>query len=258
MLNEYFGGVRIQDFNFDMVKDYILKMKTAKSPKTGRSVADDTIINYLDFLKAALNLYYDNNDIPIPANVRKFFRYKKHLTGKYKLKKRAREDTFTKDKLELILQWLENEETKLILETMINVPSRIGEYVKSANTMKKSQFEYPYLTLIPDKDGETRTVELPKEFADRYQKMIDKSETDYIFNVSYRAVYGQFERVCKTLKIKNVIHQLRIRAATEAFSKRFDVKEVQGLGGWKTESMPLKYYKLNKDRLKKQSKRLFN
>lgn len=225
-----------------------------------RCLSDDSIINYLDFLKSALNLHYDNHDAPVPFNVRKFLRYKKHLSGRYKLKKRERTDDFTREKLDLILMWLTNEQTKLILETMFYVPSRISEYMK----MRKTQFEYPALTIESLKDGETRVITLSKELADRYQEMINNSETDFIFNTSYRAVYGQFTRAIKTLNLNLVIHQLRIRAATQCFDKdengneKFNTKQVQALGGWKTEAMVFRYYKLSKDRLKEDSKKLFN
>jgi site-specific recombinase XerD len=239
-LNEFFGGVRIQDFDFDLVKEYILEMKNTKSKQTQKPLAADTIISYLDCLKAALNLYYDENDTPVPFNIRKFLRYKKYLTGKYKLKKQERTDDFTKDKLDLLLNRLTDEQTKLILETMYYVPSRISEYMR----MRKTQFEYPYLTIEASKDGDIRKIKLKKSLADRYQEMIENSETDLIFNTSYRTVYGQFTRTVKTLKLNLVIHQLRIRAATRAISKGANIKQVQKLGGWKTETMVLRYQKL--------------
>ena len=46
-LSEYFKDIRIQDFDFELVKRYILEMKN--------NLSEDTIINYLDFLKSALN-----------------------------------------------------------------------------------------------------------------------------------------------------------------------------------------------------------
>jgi len=257
-VSEFFNDTRIKDFDFDLVKQFISEMRQKKSPKTGRTLTDDTIINYLDFLKSALNLYYDENDTPMPFNVRKFLRYKKHLTGRYKLKKKEREDTFTREKLDLLLQWLTDEQTKLILETMYFIPSRIGEYTRKKDTMKKSQFEYPYLTVIPEKDGDTRKVRLPKELADKYQEMINNSDTDYIFNVSYRAVYGQFVRACNTLNLDLVIHQLKIRAATRAFSRKLNTKQVQKLGGWKSIAMPLRYQKLATDEMDEISKTIFD
>jgi hypothetical protein len=257
-LKPFFGDVRIKDFNFDMVKDYILKMKNTKSKKTNRTLTDDSIINYLDFLKSCLNLYYDENDTPMPFNVRKFLRYKKHLSGRYKLKKQERPDDFTRKKLDLLLQWLTDKQTKLILETMYFIPSRIGEYTRKKDTMKKSQFEYPYLTVIPEKDGDTRKVKLPDELADKYQEMINNSETDYIFNTSYRAVYGQFVRACKTLNLDLTIHQLKIRAATRAFSRGLNTKQVQKLGGWKSIAMPLRYQKLATNEMDEISETIFN
>jgi hypothetical protein len=65
-------------------------------------------------------------------------------------------------------------------------------------------------------------------------------------------------RACKTLNLDLTIHQLKIRAATRAFSRGLNTKQVQKLGGWKSIAMPLRYQKLATNEMDDISETIFN
>ena len=241
-----------QHLTVDYCQKYIEYMRNSKLNGI-KDYSEATIFSSLDFLKASVNQGIRNKKIIRNHNIEEFLSFRLLLKNtEYKLELNQRDDTFTDEKLEKVIENCESKDMVLMLKITSRYPTRFSELRQlrlDAFEVRNNKGFLSFKDVF--KKGAKRDIGIADELTQELSKVKESKVNGEVYFFTDKSgellkasvLRNDLDKARNKSGVKEVFHQLRQKSTTNCFRAGLDMKIIQILGGWKSEKMVLRYYK---------------